>query len=99
MDSNSTTYTTSSGVWRRGGVIEIVSRLDTFIASFPLDFVAKGGDNTWGYVTFAVTLLLEVEPLHQGKIVDQAGHPMDLDLPPHAGTYRYIENGILIRCS
>lgn len=68
MDEHSTTYTTASGVWRRGGVIKICSSLETHIASFPLDFVKEGGDNTWRYISLVVALLVEVDPAALGVL-------------------------------
>jgi hypothetical protein len=94
MDENSTTYTTASGVWRRGGVIKILSILETIIASFPLDFVREGGDNTWRYILLAINLLVEDDPDHPGHIENQDGTAVDLDDAPSSGIFRYVEQGI-----
>jgi hypothetical protein len=94
MDENSTTYTTASGVWRRGGVIKIASIMETPIASFPLDFVRDGGDNTWRYISYVVGLLVEVDPSHPGHIEDENGAAVVLNQAPPTGLFRYIEQGI-----
>jgi hypothetical protein len=93
MDEHRITYTTAAGVWRRGGVVEVMSIKDTLIASFPLDFIIDGGDNTWRYVCQAVALLIEVEPGHEGLLVDNDDTAVNVDDPPTAGIYRYIEHG------
>lgn len=94
MDENSTTYTTGSGVWRRGGVIKVLSILETNIASFPLDFVREGGDNTWRYILLVINLLVEGDPDHPGHIDNQDGTAVDLDQAPSSGIFRYVEQGI-----
>jgi hypothetical protein len=94
MDENSTAYTTASGIWRRGGVIKILSILDTIIASFPLDVVREGGDNTWRYISLVTNLLVEDDPDHPGHIENQDGTVVDVDDAPSSGIFRYVEQGI-----
>jgi hypothetical protein len=94
MNENSTTYTTASGVWRPGGVIKIASLLDTPIASFPLDFVKDGGDNTWRYILLVVALLVDVDPEHPGHIEDPTGNVVILEQAPTSGIFIYVEQGI-----
>jgi hypothetical protein len=93
MDDHSTTYTTASGVWRRGGVIKIFSKLDTLIANFPLDFVKHSGDNTWRYILLVVNMIVEVDAIHPGHIEDRDGRSVGLELAPEAGAYYYMELG------
>lgn len=91
----STAYTTAAGVWRRSTYVNIYSILDTEIAIFPVDFLSTCGDNTWGYVLFAIGCVVDPDPLHLGQIVDHQNVPVSLDSAPVAGNYRYIETGKL----
>ena len=93
MDDHCTTYTTAAGVWRRGGVVEVVSSFETPIASFPVDFLATSGDNTWAYVYFAIGLVIRVEEQYSGRIKDSDGLLVSPDRPPQAGIYTYVEEG------
>jgi hypothetical protein len=94
MDEHSTTYTTASGVWRRGGVIRIFSLFETLIASFPVDFVKDSGDNTWRYISVVIAMLVEVDEERSVRIIDQDGVDMELEQAPKAGIYHYVEEGI-----
>ena len=93
MDEQCTTYTTAAGVWRRGGVVEIVSSFGTPIACFPIDFLASSGDNTWAYVYFAIGLLIRVKERYPGRISDPEGLAVLPDLSRRAGIYTYTEEG------
>ncbi len=87
------TYTTAAGIWRRSGFVVIVSVLGTRIAVFPMDFLATCGNNTWDYVLFAVTCVIDVESQHPGKISDIQDRPVDLQAAPIEGTFCYVETG------
>ena len=88
------TYTTAAAIWRSGSVV-IVSALGTRIAVFPMDFLlATCGDNTWGYVSFAVICVIDIDPQHPGNIIDDQGHPVDLEAVPFHGTFCYSETGM-----
>ena len=89
------TYTTAAGIWRRSGFVVIVSVLGTRIAVFPMDFLATCGDNTWGYVSFAVTCVIDIDPQHPGNIIDDQNHPVDLEAAPVQGSFCYAETGML----
>jgi hypothetical protein len=88
------TYTTAAGIWRRSGFVVIVSVLGTRIAVFPMDFVATCGDNTWGYILFAVSCVIDIDPQHPGSIVDDRQRPVDLEAAPVQGTFCYVETGM-----
>ena len=88
------TYTTAAGIWRRSGFVAIVSVLGTRIAVFPMDFLATCGDNTWGYVLFAITCVIDIDPQHPGSIIDDQDRPVDLEAAPVGGTVSYVETGM-----
>lgn len=88
------TYTTAAGIWRRSGFVVIVSVLGTRIAVFPMDFLATCGDNTWGYILFAVTCVIDVDQQHPGRIIDEQDCPVDLEAAPVQGTFCYVETGV-----
>ena len=91
MDDDYVSYTKATSAWPRGDILQIVSAADTVIASFPIQFVRQGGDNTWRYIAFVVSLLVIVDPAHPCVIVDAAFHPVALDEQPDAGVFRYVE--------
>lgn len=93
MGDPNVTYTSASGRWRRSGFVIVVSVHDTSIASFPIRFLQSCMDNTWSYVLYVISLLIEVDSNHPGNIVDILDHPVNAQDPPAAGTYRYIEQG------
>lgn len=93
MDEHSLTYTTASGVWRRGGVIKIYSAFETLIATFPVDFVRDSGDNTWLYILRVIAMLVEVDQGFTGRIVTRDGDDMDPMQAPVAGIFYYMEEG------
>lgn len=94
MEDHHVSYTKATSAWPRGDVIHIISAVDTTIASFPLQFVLRSGDNTWHYIAFVVSLLVVQHPTHPGNIVDAAGNPVVLEDEPSPGTFRYIEQGM-----
>jgi hypothetical protein len=89
-------YTTAAGLWRRSGFITITSTLGTRIAVFPIDFLTTCGDNTWNYVAFAVSCVIDIDPSHPGAIVDDQYLPVALELSPTPGTFQYVEAGTSI---
>jgi hypothetical protein len=92
------TYTLAIGKWPRVGIVTIHSVSDTKIARFPISFLASCGDNTWGYVSFVVSLLVEADPQHPASIIDpKTGQPVNPDDVPVAGMYRFVEQGAFIR--
>lgn len=87
------TYTTASGRWRRSGNVNVLSIHDTQIATFPMAFLQSCGDNTWRYILFVISLLVNVASDHPGELFDPLGHPVSPQDAPVAGTFRYIERG------
>ena len=88
------TYNTAASAWPRSKRLLLVSVLDTPIAKFPINYLESCGDNTWEYVSYVVSLLVEADPLHPGAIIDpEHGNAVDPCATPVAGTFRYIENG------
>ncbi len=92
------TYTLAIGKWRRSGTVTIQSVLDTKIARFPIGFLASCGDNSWNYVSFVVSLLVEADPQHPASIIEpNTGLLVNPDDVPVAGTYRFVEQGAFMR--
>jgi hypothetical protein len=79
--------------WRRSGFVEIISAYDTPIASFPISFLESCGDNTWNYIEHVVSLVIEVDAQHPGRVVNADGLPVNSSDAPVAGSFRYIEQG------
>jgi hypothetical protein len=90
-------YLGASSKWRRQGDVEVHSILDTSIASFPLEFLECNGDNTWSYIRFVISLLVDEDPSHHGAIHTESGVPVGLSDAPVAGVYTFIEAGELLR--
>lgn len=91
MDDEYETYTKAVMLWPRGDYLEILSPVDTVIASFPIKFVRQSGDDTWRYIAFVISLLVVEEADHPRVIVDAASIPVDLDTQPSPGVFRYIK--------
>ena len=87
------TYTTASGRWRRSGNVKVLSIHDTQIATFPMAFLQSCGDNTWRYILFVISLLVNVASDHPGELLDPLGRPVSPREAPVAGTFRYVERG------
>jgi hypothetical protein len=87
------TYTSAKAKWRRSGVVQIVSVVDTPLAIFPVKFLQTCGDNTWSYILFVVKLLIEEDSHHPGALYNHAGQPVSPEATPISGVYRLIENG------
>jgi hypothetical protein len=86
-------YTTATGFWRHGGVLSVYSVADTRIALFPMKFLEASGDNTWAYVQFVVSLLVDEDPEHPGAILTEEDEIVDPSSAPTAGRYKFIEQG------
>ena len=85
--SRQITYKTAAQAWPRGPRLIILSSVDTEIAKFPLAFLESCGDNTWSYVFYVVSLLVEAAPMHKGAIVNLDGRPVNLHSEPIAGRF------------
>ena len=87
-------YTKAAFAWPRGARLIVESCLGTEIAKFPLAFLASCGDNTWLYVSYIVSLLVEQDAEHPGAIVDrETEQPVDPRGVPIAGSFLYKEHG------
>ncbi|WOO86369.1 uncharacterized protein LOC62_08G009847 [Vanrija pseudolonga] len=62
------------------------------IASFPLDFVRRGGDNSWHYILAMVESVVDPEPGQFGLILDPSGLPVDMEASPTGGDF-WFESG------
>jgi hypothetical protein len=69
----------------------------TVIASFPLDFVRRGGDNTWQYVLDMVENVVDPEPGHPGVIRDSTGLPVNPEASPISGDFWFEHSGKYFR--
>jgi hypothetical protein len=76
--------------------IDILSLSDSRIATFPLAFVQRGGDNSWQYVLNVVQQLVDQIPDRPGIITDADGVPLNLADAPSSGLYRYMQPGASI---
>ncbi|WOO86374.1 uncharacterized protein LOC62_08G009851 [Vanrija pseudolonga] len=75
--------------WSDSDNLTVVSTNGTRIASFPLGFIRRGGDNSWRYVVDIVDLLIVRQGDQCTPLEDQYGVSVDLDSPPMAGTFIY----------
>jgi hypothetical protein len=74
--------------WRETDIICIRSQIGTTIASFPLEFVRRGGDDTWQYVLCVVGQLVDHPPEQLGVIKSEDGTPVNLAEAPCVGSFR-----------
>jgi hypothetical protein len=79
--------------WADTDSIDILSSTNSRIASFPLAFVERGGDNTWRYVLDVVNQLVYPIPDQPGVITNTKGEPVNLADAPLKGSYRYEQLG------
>ena len=90
------TYTIGAGVWPRSPKLTIESFVGTRIARFSLNFLETCGDNKWSYVFYVVSLLVVADPQHPGSVMDsETGLPVNPDDVPRAGTFLFIEQGLV----
>jgi len=93
MNDDNVSYTMAASKWRRSGFVEVVSIHGTPIASFPLSFLMTCGDNTWQYVQYGVSLVIDVDSHHPGSIVNAEDLCVNLQDTPTAGIFSYVEQG------
>ncbi|WP_348253320.1 hypothetical protein, partial [Salmonella enterica] len=77
-------YQLASDFWDCPCVTIRIARSDDRIATFPIDFLRQGGDNTWNYIYTVVAELVCRHPTSQGQIVDDKGTEVDPDGSPLA---------------
>ncbi|RSH89906.1 hypothetical protein EHS25_001892 [Saitozyma podzolica] len=87
-------YELAASSWGVGDTIDIVSVQNTLIASFPLEFVQRGGDNSWRYVLGVLEQLVDIVPGYASIIRDQSGADVDLEEAPWSGEFVFAQNGI-----
>lgn len=82
-------YQLASDFWEGPSVIVRASdsRGDR-IATFPIDFLRRGGDNTWSYVYGVIAELVVHEgPASRSVILDEKGKEVDHGQAPSAGQF------------
>jgi hypothetical protein len=82
-----TFYPLAQYSWDDPSVLYVFSRPPArqLIATFPISFIQKGGDNTWSYVLDVVNQL--VQDQNQGIIKSENDVQVELDDEPVAGTF------------
>ncbi|WVO21738.1 uncharacterized protein IAS62_003050 [Cryptococcus decagattii] len=81
------TYPLALDLWDAGSSVVIRSTNGTRIASFPLDFISRGGDNTWSYVLYVIDQLI-ISESGRGRIIkDKHGRVLDPNESPSAGEF------------
>jgi hypothetical protein len=86
-------YELASSSWAVRDTIDIVSVQNTLIATFPLEFVQRGGDNSWRYVLGVIEQLVDTVPDHACVIRDQNGTHVDLAEAPWSGEFVFAQIG------
>lgn len=89
------TYPLALDLWDAGSSVVIRSTNGTRIASFPLDFISRGGDNTWSYVLYVIDQLI-ISESGRGRIIkDEHGRVLDPNESPSAGEFVFSLEGKL----
>ena len=77
--------------WRsaRDPILIRHAKTSTLIASFPVEFVEKGGDNSWRYVIDVVGQLIETatSPGSAQLLEDASGSAVRVDGPVYSGVF------------
>jgi hypothetical protein len=84
---SSTYYERGVDSWESRESVVVRSRDSTIVASFPLSFIQRGGDNTWGYVLEVVDQLVNTDATHPWTIRDHEDQVVDRRQPPRAGIF------------
>jgi hypothetical protein len=63
------------------------------IGTFPLEFVALSGRNSWNYILFVISHLVVAAELHTSLLRDSEGIDMDPQCTVHAGDFTYEQIG------
>jgi hypothetical protein len=90
------TYPLAVDLWEDTSSIIVRLTNGTRIATFPLEFVRRGGDNTWEYILNVVTQLVDVVSDLPKVLMDEEGQVVSLDDAPWAGTFRFEQVGQLM---
>ena len=89
----SVTYSLAVDHWRNTESIVIRSRSGKHIASFPLDFIQRGGDNTWRFVLYVIKQLVKQSTDAEGIIEGSKGIQVDQDDMPRGGNFSFVQSG------
>lgn len=88
-------YPLALDLWDYSSSIVIRSMKGTRIATFPLDFISRGGDNSWSYVLYVIDRLIISESSRGGIIKDEHGRVLDPNDSPSAGVFFFSQEGKL----
>ena len=93
-------YPLSVDSWRSVSPSEIIIRSSSrkVIASFPLAFLRRGGDDTWNYIFRILEQVVECKEGEHWTITREEYHEdsvVDLGQPPIAGSYIFRDSGEL----
>lgn len=84
-----TTYSLTSRLWPKDGVVELEDPSGTRILGISIEFMTKGGVYNWDYVSYSVACCVEEE----GTIRNCDGTQIDHTVPPAATTYHFMRTG------
>lgn len=84
-------YPLAQHSWDDQDVITVSSLENQLISTFPLDFIRRGGVNTWEYILDVVGQL--VEGNERGMITAQDGSSVEPTEVPQVGDYIYVPAG------
>lgn len=84
-------YPLALDLWDYSSSIVIRSTKGTRIATFPLDFISRGGDNSWSYVLYVIDRLIISESSRGGIIKDEYGRVLDPNDCPSAGVFFFSQ--------
>lgn len=92
----SSLFLLSSDFFTDCGHIKVhASTLDGLVfAKIPLEFVRKGGLDTWGFVLDLVNMLVDPVPHAGGMLRHADGEMVDLSGSPSEGHYVYVQDGM-----
>nr|ODN86712.1 hypothetical protein L203_03960 [Cryptococcus depauperatus CBS 7841] len=91
--SDTDDYALAVRLWGSPEIVAVHSDHGTRIAVFPLEFIRKGGDNTWSYVLYVVRQLIVLEPGQSCQLQNEDGIELDLNEAPEAGSFRFHVEG------
>jgi hypothetical protein len=63
------------------------------IATFPVEFLRRCGDNTWSYIYGVIADLVSEEDASRAVILDGSGSAVDPNEEPSAGVFILRRNG------
>ncbi len=93
--SMSSVFLLSSDYYDEAGHISIHATSPTGLvfAKVPIQFLRKGGLNTWDFVLAITNMLVDPVPSCPGTIRTTTGNPIDITSVPTDGDYVYIQEG------